>query len=116
MSITRITLQRFFVADHFHDLPGFREARHGHNWEAQVSVDRDDGNTDDLFSKALDEWISAIDYQLLNEQPFMEGRNPTAEVLAEQLLRYLQGRDFRAVEVKIREKRNYWAACMENRR
>ena len=32
-----LSIRRPFVADHFHDLPGFVEERHGHNWEAEAT-------------------------------------------------------------------------------
>ena len=40
MSFT-LSLHRAFVADHFHDLPGFQEDRHGHNWEVEAAVVQD---------------------------------------------------------------------------
>jgi len=52
-----------------------------------------------------------VDYTLLNAQESLAGRNPTAELLAQWLFRFLEGRGEAAVKVKIREKANYWAAC-----
>jgi hypothetical protein len=39
------------------------------------------------------------------------GRNPTAEVLAEQAFLHLQGAALQPCWVKVREKANYWALC-----
>lgn len=111
MSPIRLSLHRAFVADHFHDLPGFVEARHGHNWEVQAAVDLRDSHTESMFVQALDAWVAGIDYSLLNEQPWLANRNPTAEALAHWLLETLEAQGFSGVETRIREKANYWAAC-----
>jgi len=108
---TLLTLRRPFVADHFHDLPGFVEDRHGHNWEAEATFAIGDGAREGACAAALDAWIAQVDYTLLNAQESLAGRNPTAELLAQWLFRFLEGRGEAAVKVKIREKANYWAAC-----
>ena len=106
-----LTLRRPFVADHFHDLPGFQEERHGHNWEVQASVELDGEADEPAFAEALDAWVAAVDYRLLNDLPALAGRNPTAELLAEQAFRHLQGAALQPRWVKIHEKANYWALC-----
>lgn len=111
MSSLRLSLHRAFVADHFHDLPGFVEARHGHNWELEATVNLGEGDGEAAFSQALDTWVAGLDYTLLNDQPWLEHRNPTAEALAQWLLEALEDHGFASVETRIREKANYWAAC-----
>ncbi len=111
MSPYRLSLRRPFVADHFHDLPGFQEARHGHNWELEATVAFEGGAPETALDAALDAWVQEVDYALLNEQAWLEGRNPTAEALAQWLLEFLEARGFAGVETRIREKANYWAAC-----
>ena len=106
-----LSLRRPFVADHFHDLPGFQEDRHGHNWEVEAAVGLDNEEEEAAFTKALDAWVAAIDYTLLNDLPTLTGRNPTAELLAEQAFLHLQARALRPRWVRIREKANYWALC-----
>lgn len=106
-----LSLRRPFVADHFHDLPGFREDRHGHNWEVEAAVALASEAGEAAFAKALDAWVGAIDYRLLNDLPALAGRNPTAELLAEQAFLYLQGAALEPRWVRIREKANYWALC-----
>ncbi len=106
-----LSLHGTFVADHYHDLPGFVEARHGHNWEVTATVEAE-GEGDPGLAPALERWIQGIDYTLLNQQPRLEGRNPTAEVLAQWLLEELQTAGLRPVVVKVREKIHYWAACL----
>ncbi len=103
-----LTLQVPFVADHFHDLPGFVEARHGHNWVAEIMVE---GSETDAPEASLHQWIQQVDYTLLNDLPALAGRNPTAEVLAEWLFRHLDEAGLHPVRVRIREKAQYWAAC-----
>jgi 6-pyruvoyl-tetrahydropterin synthase len=102
---------RRFVADHYHSLPGFHEPRHGHNWELEATV-----RNNSLFqlSSTVDDWVKKIDYSLLNEQKFIAGRNPTAEILAESLFRYLETANLCPEIVRIREKSNCWAACVRN--
>lgn len=106
-----LSLRRAFVADHFHDLPGFQEDRHGHNWEVEAAVELNREADEPAFTAALDAWVAAIDYRLLNDQPELMGRNPTAELLAEQALLHLQKAALRPRWVRIREKSNYWALC-----
>ena len=80
-----LTRSRPFVADHFHDLPGFQEERHGHNWEvrAAISASREGEVDGERLDAALDAWVKDLDYTLLNGQPPLAGRNPTAELLAQ---------------------------------
>lgn len=106
-----LTLRRPFVADHFHDLPGFQEDRHGHNWEVEAAVALADGEGEAPIAGALDTWVAGLDYRLLNEVPALAGRNPTAEVLAESAFRHLRASGLCPVQVRIREKANYWALC-----
>ncbi|WP_257310653.1 6-pyruvoyl trahydropterin synthase family protein [Geothrix fuzhouensis] len=106
-----LSLKRPFVADHFHDLPGFQEDRHGHNWEVEATAELASEADEVAFGKALDTWLAVLDYHLLNTLPALEGRNPTAEVLAEWAFNYLREADLQPQSVKIREKANYWALC-----
>jgi 6-pyruvoyl-tetrahydropterin synthase len=106
-----LSLRRAFVADHFHDLPGFQEDRHGHNWEVEAAVELDSTEEETAFAAALDTWVAAIDYRLLNDLPALANRNPTAELLAEDAFRHLEGAALRPAWVKLREKANYWALC-----
>lgn len=105
-----LTQRRPFVADHFHDLPGFVEARHGHNWEVAATVEADPAR-EAAFAAELDHWVAAVDYTLLNEQPWLAGRNPTAELLAQWAFEHLAGAGYAPRAVKVREKANYWALC-----
>jgi 6-pyruvoyl-tetrahydropterin synthase len=110
-----LSLRRPFVADHFHDLPGFQEDRHGHNWEVEAAVELDSEALEPNFVRALDAWVSLVDYRLLNDLPMLANRNPTAEALAEQAFHHLQGAALKPAWVKIREKSNYWALCRAER-
>ena len=106
-----LSLRRRFVADHFHDLPGFQEDRHGHNWEVEATVALVDPAGEAPFAAALDAWVAGLDYRLLNDLPALAGRNPTAEVLAESAFLHLQAAVLQPTAVKVREKANYWALC-----
>ncbi len=106
-----LTLQRPFVADHFHDLPGFQEDRHGHNWTVAATVDVEGPAEEALAEAALERWVAAVDYRLLNAEARLRGRNPTAELLAQWCLEELAAAGARPQRVKVREKANYWAAC-----
>ena len=109
-----LTLHRPFVADHFHDLPGFVEARHGHNWDLEATVllnESADCQAEAGFAASLDTWITEVDYTLLNELPKLKGRNPTAESLAQWAFQHLKVDGLKPECVRIREKANYWAGC-----
>ena len=108
---TLLTLRRPFVADHFHDLPGFVEERHGHNWEAEACFQVAGPDAEAACGAALDAWVAQLDYTLLNHQPVIEGRNPTTELLAQWLFQFLASRGLVVQRVRMREKTNYWAAC-----
>jgi len=119
MESFQLSLRRPFVADHFHDLPGFVEERHGHNWEAEATFaygPDGPGEAEDTWSAALDAWVAAMDYTLLNQQASLAGGNPTAELLAQNLFRFLEAEGQGVVRVKIREKANYWASCSRTTR
>lgn len=109
MPILHRTLRRSFVADHHHDLPGFQEPRHGHNWEVDVTAETPD---EGALAHALDTWVQTLDYTVLNEQPRLTGRNPTAEVLAQWLFEDLDRKGLNPIRVRLREKAHYWAACL----
>jgi 6-pyruvoyl-tetrahydropterin synthase len=106
-----LTLRRPFVADHFHDLPGFQEDRHGHNWEIEATVALEHETGETAFAGALEAWVATVDYRLLNDLPALSERNPTAELLAEQAFFHLQDQGLQPRWVKVREKANYWALC-----
>lgn len=106
-----LTLRRPFVADHFHDLPGFMEPRHGHNWEAEATFPLATLEAADPCAQGLEAWVGELDYTLLNAQASLAGRNPTAELLAQWLFLFLEARQLHPFKVKVREKANYWAAC-----
>lgn len=105
------SIRRSFVADHFHDLPGFQEARHGHNWEIQAAVSLSDPREEARLDAVLDAWVAGVDYGLLNARPDLSPRNPTAEALALEAFRDLGREGFQPAWVRIREKANYWALC-----
>jgi len=110
-----LTLRRSFVADHFHDRPGFQEARHGHNWKVEATLrleppEREAGCAQ-VLGAALDAWVREVDYTLLNDQAALGGCNPTTEALAHWAFDFLAKRGLAVEHVKVREKANYWAAC-----
>lgn len=111
MSVSHLTLRRTFVADHFHDVPGFVEARHGHNWEIEASVLLEDLASEAAFVQSLDAWVEKADYCLLNEQACLEKHNPTTELIAAWIFRDLEREGHSVQRVRVREKSNYWAAC-----
>ena len=106
-----ISLRLPFVADHFHDLPGFVEARHGHNWEVEATVKAASPAEEAALRAALGAWVEATDYRLLNEEQPLSGRNPTAELLSQWAFESLREAGLEPLRVRIREKANYWAAC-----
>lgn len=106
-----LSLRRPFVADHFHEEPYFVEARHGHNWMVEAAVSLEDEAAEPAFAAALDAWVEGLDYTVLNEQPRLQHRNPTTELLAQWACEQLSSAGFKVAFVKVREKANYWALC-----
>ncbi len=111
MPTLELTLRRPFVADHFHDLPGFQEDRHGHNWTVEATLRVEAAADEARAETALDRWVAAVDYRLLNPEARMAGRNPTAELLAQWCFEDLAAAGAAPLRVKVREKANYWASC-----
>jgi 6-pyruvoyl-tetrahydropterin synthase len=103
-----LTESRQFVADHCHSMPGSFESRHGHNWELEVTVRNYESFR---LESTLDSLIEIIDYSSLSNHHFFEGRNATAEAVAELAFQYLETRGLKPLVVRVREKSNYWAAC-----
>ena len=106
-----LSRSRPFVADHFHDLPGFQEDRHGHNWEVRATVACGDEAAGPRLDAALDRWTGQVDYALLNDQARLAGRNPTAELLAQWAFEAIHAEGLAPEAVRVREKANYWALC-----
>jgi 6-pyruvoyl-tetrahydropterin synthase len=103
-------INRLFIADHFHNLPGFIESQHAHNWKVEVALSV--MNPDDYVActRDLDRWINQVNNTVLNNHQYLEGRNPTTELLAQWLYEFLKTGNHAVVRVKIQEKANYWAA------
>jgi 6-pyruvoyltetrahydropterin/6-carboxytetrahydropterin synthase len=85
-----ISTEGTFSAAHF--LKGYKGdcARlHGHNWRVRVAIRAEEskpiGLTYDFRSlrTLIEQVIEPLDHSVLNDLPFFEGRNPTAETIAE---------------------------------
>lgn len=109
-----LTIRQPFVSDHFHDLPGFTEARHGHNWHIEASFELQQLDDRPSIHDDVHRWIQSVDYTLLNNAPELQGRNPTAELLSQWACEYLTSLGHRVTEIRIHEKANYWARCRPN--
>ena len=78
-----------FVAAHRLTLyDGSLEPLHGHNWKTEVRLEGKDLDQIEVLidflevKKHLQEILKGLDYSFLNENAQMEGRNPSAEVVA----------------------------------
>ncbi|MDX1386693.1 MAG: 6-carboxytetrahydropterin synthase [bacterium] len=87
-----------FVAAHRLTLyDGSLEPLHGHNWKVEVRLaGKDLDNIEVLIDflevkKRLQEMLKQLDYTFLNENKELNGRNPSAEVVAFWLFQRLQG-------------------------
>lgn len=103
------TERRQFVADHCHSMPGYTEPRHGHNWELEATVRN---NESFCLGPLLDSLINTINYSFLSELPYFDGKNATAETVAQFAFQFLETKNLKPVIVRIKEKSHYWAACM----
>lgn len=87
-----IAYRTHFSASHrVQDYPGKCKNLHGHNWKIKVEVKTDQqdeiGISVDFkeLKKIVQPVIEKFDHQYLNDLPFLEGANPTAEKIAEYL-------------------------------
>jgi len=103
-------MRRVFIADHFHNLPGFVEERHSHDWIAEATFIVSNKEDACASAKMFNAWVEEVQFSLLNNQERLKGRNPTAEVLAQWLFEFLEYCSSKVVRVKMQEKENYWAA------
>ena len=83
-----IITQPFVAAHRLRLYDGSLEPLHGHNWKVEVrlagpGLDSIEVLIDFLeVKKQVQELLKAIDYTFLNENQQMQGRNPSAEVVA----------------------------------
>ena len=99
-----------FAADHYHSLPGFTEPRHGHIWRVEATAG---GGDRERLAEALGVWVATVDGMLLNDVDLLNGRNPTAETVAECAFLFLMEAGIRPLMVKVWEKPHCWAACIQ---
>ena len=108
-----------YVRDHFsaaHRLDGYPGACsrvHGHNFRVEVRVRAESldslgiGLDFAVIKNELRSILDKLDHQLLNEVPFFEGKNPTAEVIAlaihEKLAERLDQPGVRVSEIRVEE-------------
>lgn len=86
-----------FVAAHQLTLyDGSLEPLHGHNWKVEVRLQGKDLDKIEVLidflevKKRLQERLKQLDYTFLNENKELNGRNPSAEVVAFWLFQRLQ--------------------------
>lgn len=86
-----------FVAAHQLKLyDGSMEPLHGHNWKVEVRLGGNDLDQIEVLidflevKKKVQESLKQIDYTFLNENNLLEGRNPSAEVVAFWLFKKLE--------------------------
>jgi len=99
-----IIVEERFNALHRVTLPnGSLEPLHGHDWLVRVHFCRPEldarGMVMDFHEarEGLQKVLSSLHLTCLNESAFLQGRTPTAEVVAEQLFRALSARGLHAV-------------------
>jgi 6-pyruvoyltetrahydropterin/6-carboxytetrahydropterin synthase len=119
-----ISTEGTFSAAHF--LEGYEGdcARlHGHNWRVRVTVRAEKREPSGLtldFRRLRDllrQVIEPIDHRVLNDLPLFQGRNPTAEALAEwcfgEIDRCLDGEAVTVVRVEVWESPQNCAAYLK---
>ena len=93
-----IITQPFTAAHRLKLYDGEWEPLHGHNYKVEVrlagkDLDRIEVLIDFLeVKKELQDFLKEIDYSFLNENLKLEGRNPSAEVVAYWLFKRMQGK------------------------
>ena len=88
----------FSAAHHLREYEGRCARLHGHNWKVRVYVDADRLNSTGMvvdfkiLRAMLREVLADFDHRNLNDVGVMEGRNPTAENLAQVIFCNLAGK------------------------
>lgn len=84
-----VTIRLDFNSAHrLTDYHGQCENVHGHNWRVELTVARNTLDTSGMvldfkeLMRIMNEFISLLDHQYLNELPWFDGLNPTAEHIA----------------------------------
>jgi len=83
-----IITQPFVAAHQLKLYDGALEPLHGHNWKVEVRLEGRDLDQIEVLidflevKKQVQEILKKIDYSFLNENQQLEGRNPSAEVVA----------------------------------
>lgn len=97
-SMYEVIITHPFVAAHRLTLyDGSLEPLHGHNWKVEVRLQGKDLDKIEVLidflevKKRLQERLKQLDYTFLNENKELDGRNPSAEVVAYWLFQRLQG-------------------------
>ena len=87
-----LTVQlEFSAAHHLRDYPGKCSRLHGHNYRVEVTVaDRQLGDHGMLIDfgrlkQLCEQVVDELDHSLLNDHPFFQQNNPTAENIARYL-------------------------------
>ncbi len=89
--------RRFSAAHKVEGYPGNCSRLHGHNWTVVLRVVADSldeiGMAFDFreLKKILDGIIAQLDHTYLNDNPILEGINPTAENLARKIFELVAG-------------------------
>jgi 6-pyruvoyltetrahydropterin/6-carboxytetrahydropterin synthase len=113
-------VDEFEAAHHLEGNFGPASRTHGHTYKVELSVRgdrlRDDGTLYDIgqLSQALREELGKLHYRDLSELDPFSGRNTTAEVVAEHLLKSLQRAikpgGLRMIAIKVWESPGAYAA------
>ena len=92
-----VVKRRFSAAHKVEGYPGNCSRLHGHNWTVVLRVVADSldeiGMAFDFreLKKILDGIIAQLDHTYLNDNPILEGINPTAENLARKIFELVAG-------------------------
>ena len=92
-----IITQPFVAAHRLRLYDGSLEPLHGHNWKMEVRLQGTDLDRIEVLIDFLEvkqevaALLKEIDYSYLNENLNLQGRNPSAEVVAHWLFQKLQG-------------------------
>jgi 6-pyruvoyltetrahydropterin/6-carboxytetrahydropterin synthase len=94
-----ISTEGTFSAAHFlEDYEGDCSRLHGHNWKVRVAIRAEESKPSGLtydfrnLKALINEVIKPLDHCVLNDLPFLQGKNPTAETLAEWCFREISSR------------------------
>ena len=114
-----LTVQlEFSAAHHLRNYPGKCSRLHGHNYRVEVTISAtevdDSGMLIDFgrLKQFCEQVVDELDHSLLNDHPFFQQNNPTAENIARLIFEFTADHGFPVTKVELWETPNCFATYL----